>query len=89
MQVALPTEGVDRNAKQAAKLTPQITSPSPRRAWIEIHCCFTPLSWIPVALPTEGVDRNKVKDGTVIVTRRSPSPRRAWIEICCNVWEWN
>ena len=34
--VALLAEGVDRNIKPLMKLDPQRTSPSSRRAWIEI-----------------------------------------------------
>ena len=56
--VALPTEGVDRNRSLKSVSAGLETSPSPRRAWIEIVRNFVLLRPAPVALPTEGVDRN-------------------------------
>ena len=56
--VALPTEGVDRNLVPARSRTLVTTSPSPRRAWIEMYCLVPYTSSGKVALPTEGVDRN-------------------------------
>ena len=58
--VALPTEGVDRNRLEHRFLQDYGRSPSPRRAWIEIHF-GSGLQGVPrVALPTEGVDRNRL-----------------------------
>ena len=56
--VALHPEGVDRNSKGIDLSEHQGTSPSTRRAWIEI-VTVTSLSPSPsVALHPEGVDRN-------------------------------
>ena len=49
--VALRKESVDRNLVRVAHLPGRRASLSARRAWIEIHCCFTPLSWIPGRSP--------------------------------------
>ena len=38
--VALPTEGVDRNRRRVPVQAMPPSSPSPRRAWIEIRCKF-------------------------------------------------
>ena len=38
---------------------PPDSSPSPRRAWIEINFVRLSEAFSAVALPTEGVDRNK------------------------------
>ena len=59
-----------------------LSSPSTRRAWIEIpgwqHCRLQNA----VALHPEGVDRNsKPCKPTRTNDQRSPSTRRAWIEI--------
>ena len=58
--VALPTEGVDRNASALAALDVAEVSPSPRRAWIEIWTWCRRICSATVALPTEGVDRNNL-----------------------------
>ena len=60
------------------------TSPSSRRAWIEIIrglCCPWPRK---VALLAEGVDRNIDINREFTAAARSPSSRRAWIEIQCH-----
>ena len=56
--VALLAEGVDRNQKSLARATEGCTSPSSRRAWIEIM--EHPVFYVRynVALLAEGVDRN-------------------------------
>ena len=80
--VALPTEGVDRNSIYPPG-SPALTSPSPRRAWIEIQTRHHPHAWTDVALPTEGVDRNSSSAYWFSIAM-SPSPRRAWIEMGCD-----
>ena len=62
-QVALPTEGVDRNNAKRLGLSPTAGSPSPRRAWIEIVEDAHLVLRGRVALPTEGVDRNRQRSG--------------------------
>ena len=57
--VALLTEGVDRNWSQSVIQTPSRSSPSSRRAWIEIHISREDVRPFRVALLTEGVDRNR------------------------------
>ena len=57
------------------------TSPSSRRAWIEMckyrnHFCIE-----SVALLAEGVDRNQPHRSLAQTAAQSPSSRRAWIEI--------
>ena len=57
------------------------SSPSSRRAWIEIEKVQHRKTDELVALLAEGVDRNcplRCKD---LTDSRSPSSRRAWIEI--------
>ena len=56
--VALLAEGVDRNLWFKWGSTTVTTSPSSRRAWIEI--CVAHFAWMIslVALLAEGVDRN-------------------------------
>ena len=57
------------------------TSPSSRRAWIEI---CRPSAWRcrrQVALLAEGVDRNGFSSSPCRRRSMSPSSRRAWIEI--------
>ena len=57
-KVALLAEGGDRNSYEVDTKTGPLTSPSSRRAWIEIGClCWEPKSR-QVALLAEGVDRN-------------------------------
>ena len=59
--VALHPEGVDRNAPWSGPDHPQCTSPSTRRAWIEIlFAANYEMRHIAVALHPEGVDRNYV-----------------------------
>ena len=80
-QVALPTEGVDRNihkeiysAWSAVALPTEGVDrnypPTESRTFREM-----------VALPTEGVDRNSHGITSAVKDAPSPSPRRAWIEI--------
>ena len=79
--VALLAEGVDRNMFSTSLEAVCFTSPSSRRAWIEIHHTRPPVWSVRVALLAEGVDRNtpgKIKAGEGM---ESPSSRRAWIEI--------
>ena len=79
--VALLAEGVDRNRVGAAKIQLMGTSPSSRRAWIEIGH-FQPGCLVAgVALLAEGVDRNSVVLSMSTMHSQSPSSRRAWIEI--------
>ena len=58
-----------------------LTSPSSRRAWIEITPAVAKKARRGVALLAEGVDRNLMSFHTVCRARWSPSSRRAWIEI--------
>ena len=60
---------------------PCLTSPSVRRAWIEIRPWCTGRLCPRVALRTEGVDRNSSLVYRSIVPSSSPSVRRAWIEM--------
>ena len=56
--VALHPEGVDRNIREDTLYLKQVSSPSTRRAWIEITTdTRATLKW-RVALHPEGVDRN-------------------------------
>ena len=79
-EVALPTEGVDRNggaaglsrASHVALPTEGVDRNLPRRPWRR---------GAAVALPTEGVDRNYTLQLDTHTGKVSPSPRRAWIEI--------
>ena len=79
--VALLAEGVDRNALFYIQCADYLTSPSSRRAWIEINSKSKLFPAPPVALLAEGVDRNI----EALVYKKellpSPSSRRAWIEI--------
>ena len=56
--VALLAEGVDRNVLRAVTLNIRLSSPSSRRAWIEIVQENTENKQQDVALLAEGVDRN-------------------------------
>ena len=56
--VALLAEGVDRNYLQERPKPTAATSPSSRRAWIEIIIYQRHQRYILVALLAEGVDRN-------------------------------
>ena len=79
--VALLAEGVDRNVFLPDVSGVVGSSPSSRRAWIEIRSADEVRRHSRVALLAEGVDRNSL---CLLVTRfhqRSPSSRRAWIEI--------
>ncbi len=58
--VALRTEGVDRNLYSSAVIHAIGSSPSARRAWIEIMLKRRRELEEQVALRTEGVDRNRV-----------------------------
>ncbi len=79
--VALLAEGVDRNCVTPCLAMAAPTSPSSRRAWIEIEAT-QPERWIVgVALLAEGVDRNAALPVADKAKNESPSSRRAWIEI--------
>ena len=65
MEVALRTEGVDRNSIDNKPKVSQATSPSVRRAWIEIVVSSPAKDGYVVALRTEGVDRNKKLNGFI------------------------
>ena len=56
--VALLAEGVDRNLVSAMSVPPYTSSPSSRRAWIEIILVLAMHLKRVVALLAEGVDRN-------------------------------
>ena len=80
--VALLAEGVDRNNSGFAIAQPPTTSPSSRRAWIEITSTRShPIVRFRVALLAEGVDRNIHVPAQAPLVPLSPSSRRAWIEI--------
>ena len=80
-EVALLAEGVDRNPKITGTIPEVATSPSSRRAWIEIYSVdnidqdyVSPSSrraWIEIP----------VLASCCREARASPSSRRAWIEI--------
>ena len=57
--VALLAEGVDRNLSDGPPVPECCTSPSSRRAWIEISKLFVNMLPLYVALLAEGVDRNR------------------------------
>ena len=57
--VALLAEGVDRNPLHSWSLTTARSSPSSRRAWIEIWSHILQVGIGDVALLAEGVDRNQ------------------------------
>ena len=56
--VALLAEGVDRNQTACRVRWAVWSSPSSRRAWIEIHGAHDIDIYTTVALLAEGVDRN-------------------------------
>ena len=58
-----------------------MSSPSSRRAWIEICNSGANAGRDVVALLAEGVDRNYAMLYTGLYFARSPSSRRAWIEM--------
>ena len=80
-QVALLAEGVDRNLLVEDDDFAVCTSPSSRRAWIEIYRLHLNRCFPVVALLAEGVDRNRFTAIPLTEPARSPSSRRAWIEI--------
>ena len=84
--VALLAEGVDRNRCCHAFPLRRRSSPSSRRAWIEIVQRQTRFPASDVALLAEGVDRNLLSDLLRRLLSVSPSSRRAWIEIQLNYW---
>ena len=61
--VALLAEGVDRNSSFAVRNFSTISSPSSRRAWIEIRLFAGRDASGGVALLAEGVDRNNPRRG--------------------------
>ena len=81
LSVALCEEGVDRNQLAAAKHIDYDTSPSAKRAWIEMATRSFALArivspsakraWIEISKMRPASTRNS----------RSPSAKRAWIEI--------
>ena len=58
-----------------------MTSPSTRRAWIEMRQLPDTATELSVALHPEGVDRNYEYVVSTYEDVKSPSTRRAWIEI--------
>ena len=56
--VALLAEGVDRNWSGGGMVLVLLSSPSSRRAWIEMHITRLAEMFKEVALLAEGVDRN-------------------------------
>ena len=56
--VALLAEGVDRNIRVTKTIGGSSSSPSSRRAWIEMSHHESLVVQFPVALLAEGVDRN-------------------------------
>ena len=79
--VALLAEGVDRNRSSRSLSVSLCSSPSSRRAWIEICCARPSTGFCIVALLAEGVDRNTATLAANPYVLASPSSRRAWIEI--------
>ena len=57
------------------------TSPSSRRAWVEIRCRPWRTRLYKVALLAEGVGRNRITRRWTPQWKPSPSSRRAWVEI--------
>ena len=72
--VALLAEGVDRNVFGAGICRHAVTSPSSRRAWIEICWRSTRSTPAWVALLAEGVDRNN-SHGIATVDGNGRPPR--------------
>ena len=81
LNVALPAEGVDRNACYAHILSaPHVALPAEGvDRNITANAALYELA--VVALPAEGVDRNRGRPLRWGCGCASPSPRRAWIEI--------
>ena len=63
-----------------------MSSPSSRRAWIEIAAVSCIMPQKAVALLAEGVDRNFPQPELTPLGDTSPSSRRAWIEIAFLVY---
>ena len=65
------------------------SSPSSRRAWVEILITAVWTISAAVALLAEGVGRNPHGSGRVIGRKASPSSRRAWVEMpsVCQCWK--
>ena len=71
--VALLAEGVDRNNSTLLKLLRMRTSPSSRRAWIEMSASLSKSQKGTVALLAEGVDRNyNLIDSNIRAASRPP-----------------
>ena len=85
-EVALLAEGVDRNYTSAMETTALITSPSSRRAWIEIYL-FNAKQPANKGSPSSRRAWIEIfkKDATLAVTA-SPTSRRAVIEIYHRFW---
>ena len=79
--VALLAEGVGRNPLRSPIVTQLSTSPSSRRAWVEIRLITCKAKCILVALLAEGVGRNLADQCAEKEHIASPSSRRAWVEI--------
>ena len=71
-RVALLAEGVDRNRVMLDMSGSDASSPSSRRAWIEIAMAEGLAEAIDVALLAEGVDRNWSKLDKPMNRRRRP-----------------
>ena len=72
---------MDRNYLQQRPQPTAATSPSSRRAWIEIVKADHINNKLVVALLAEGVDRNMDDMMCIVDGKKSPSSRRAWIEM--------
>ena len=70
--VALLAEGVDRNTWTREAKRAALTSPSSRRAWIEIEKHPGSSGQTLVALLAEGVDRNRAVSGHVRMMMSRP-----------------
>ena len=70
--VALLAEGVDRNNLMQGLMDGLPTSPSSRRAWIEMHCWGVSLETSVVALLAEGVDRNTLAFSFLLLIEGRP-----------------
>ena len=70
--VALLAEGVDRNFREVILLSEKLTSPSSRRAWIEMSRSRCRPPWQCVALLAEGVDRNLTAARPIVHDTRRP-----------------
>ena len=64
-EVALLAEGVDRNSCRYFLILHAFSSPSSRRAWIEMAEAARNRAWQEVALLAEGVDRNSFASSKV------------------------